>query len=131
MRTILKVLIFGLIMNVSTLAQAVEYNCKVEKKFSSEHTYSLSELGKAQSSLKILDRGESAVLLRCSFAPSANKVTCDRYIVDKVIFDENVKIKKYYVFRSHFDVQVFSNLSFVENNGRGGIAFGKCVVTAP
>jgi len=131
MRTIIKVLIFGLISNVATLAQAVEYNCKVGKKFSAEHTYSVPELEKGQFSVKIVDEGESAILSRCSVTLSANKVTCDRYIVDKIIFDENVKIKKYYVFRSHFDVQVFSNLSFVENNGRGGIAFGKCVVTAP
>lgn len=126
-----KVVIFGLILNVSTLAKAAEYNCRVEKKFNIEHTYSLPELEKSQFSVKIVDKENPAILSRCSFAPSANKVTCDRYIVDKIIFDQNVKIKKYYVFRSHFDVQVFSDLSFVENNGRGGIAFGKCVVTAP
>lgn len=131
MRIILKVLIFGLISNVSTLAQAVEYNCNVEKKFSSNYTYSLPELEKGQFSVKIVDEGESAILSRCSFVLSANKVTCDSYKVDSVFFDVNAKIKKYHVFRSHFDVQVFSNLHFVENNGRGGIAFGKCVVTAP
>lgn len=68
---------------------------------------------------------------RCSFAQSANEVTCDYYEVDRIMHDDNVKIKKYYVLRSHFDVQIFSDLSFIENNGRGDIAFGKCVVTSP
>ena len=45
--------------------------------------------------------------------------------------NENARIKKYYVFRSQFDVQVFSDLSFLENNGRGDIAYGKCEVVAP
>ena len=67
----------------------------------------------------------------CSFSPSVHEVTCDRYEVDKIVFDEKVNIRKYYAFRSQFDVQVFSDLHFVENNGRGGIAFGKCnLVTA-
>ncbi len=41
------------------------------------------------------------------------------------------RIKKFYVFRSQFDVQVYPDLSFIENNGRGGIAFGTCSVVAP
>jgi len=35
-------------------------------------------------------------------------------------------IAKYYYFDGQFDVQIFPNLSFIENNGRGDIAFGKC-----
>ena len=58
-------------------------------------------------------------------------MTCDRYPMDKVVLDENVKIKKYYLFRSQFDVQLFADLLFIENNGRGGIAFGRCRVVAP
>lgn len=81
--------------------------------------------------MKVEESGGGAFVSRCSFSPSANKVTCDRYQVDKVVFDENAKIKKYYVFRSQFDVQLFSDLSFIENNGRGDIAYGKCRVVAP
>jgi len=39
--------------------------------------------------------------------------------VEKVVFDENVKIKKYYIFRSQFDVQIFSNLSFARATRHG------------
>jgi hypothetical protein len=116
---------------VSSLAQAAEYRCKVEKKLNGEHIYSQSEIQKGQFSVLVEERGASAFLSRCSFAYSVQKVTCDRYEVDKIEFDKNVKIKKYYVFRSQFDVQIFSGLSFVENNGRGDVAFGKCDVVAP
>ena len=50
---------------------------------------------------------------------------------DLVFPDEYQKIKKYYRFRGQFDVQLFPSLFFVENNGRGGIAFGKCRVVSP
>ena len=112
-------------------AVAVEYDCKVGKKLEPEASYIAQQLEKRQFSVKIEEGGDGAVLSRCSFALSANKVTCDRYQVEKIVFDENVKIKKYYVFRSQFDVQLFPDLSFLENNGRGGIAFGKCRVVAP
>ena len=77
------------------------------------------------------ERGDTVFVSRCSYAASVQKVTCDRYKMDKVVFDKNVQIKKYYLFQSQFDVQIFRDLSFVENNGRGGIAFGKCRVVAP
>ena len=35
-------------------------------------------------------------------------------------------IAKYYYFDGQFGVQIFSGLSFIENKGRGDIAFGKC-----
>jgi len=131
MNAMLRVPIIAVLLGMPALAHAVEYRCKVEKKFDFENVYSQAQIEKGQFSVLVEEKGVSAFLSRCSFTPSAQKVTCDRYEVDKTVFDENVKIKKYYVLRSHFDVQVFSDLSFVENNGRGGVAFGKCSVVAP
>ena len=127
----LRVSAIVVLLGVSAHAHTAEYRCKVEKKFDFESAYSQAKIEKGQFSVLVEEKGNSAFLSRCSFAPSAQKVTCDRYEVDKIVFDENVKIKKYYVLRSHFDVQVFSDMSFIENNGRGGIAFGKCSVAAP
>jgi len=126
----LRVFVTILALCVPTFAAAAEYDCKVEKMFDSENTYTANKIEKGQFSVKI-EEGGGAFISRCSLTPSANKITCDRYQVDKVVFDEKVRIKKYYVFQSQLDVQVFSNLSFVENNGRGGIAYGKCRVVAP
>jgi hypothetical protein len=68
------------------------------------------------------------IVERCSFAPSQSRVTCDPYVVDHVAYDAVIKATKYYLFRGQFDVQVFNNLSFLENNGRGGVAWGRCAV---
>jgi hypothetical protein len=110
---------------------AAEYDCKIEKKLGPDMTYTLAQLEKDKFSVKIEEDKRATFVSRCSFALSAQKVTCDRYQVDKVVFDENVKIKKYYLFRSQFDVQLFPDLSFVENNGRGGIGYGKCRLVVP
>ena len=129
--TMLRVYTIVLILCMPALAAAVEYNCKVEKKLNSENSYTPEHIEKSQFSVKVEENSGGAFLSRCSFSSSATKVTCDRYQVDKVVFDENIKIKKYYVFRSQFDVQLYSNLSFIENNGRGDIAYGKCKVVTP
>ena len=127
-----KLLLFiGVVLVVISPAQAADYRCNVESKLSRGHVYSQSELQKWRSSVLIEERGGSAFLSRCSTTYYSQEVTCDRYEVDKIVFDETAKIKKFYVFRSHFDVQVFSDLSFIENNGRGDIAFGTCSVVAP
>lgn len=112
-------------------AMATDYDCKVEKKIGSEAEYTASQIAKWQFSVKIEERSGDSFFSRCSYSERANKITCDRYEIDNISFDENVKIKKYYHFRSHFDIQIFSDLSFIENNGRGAIGFGQCRVVAP
>jgi hypothetical protein len=102
------------------------YDCKVERKFDTEREYTSEYIKKLKFSVRLEEKGMEAVVSRCSFSPSAAQVTCDRYIVDKITFDENIKAKKFYLFASQFDFQLFSNSSFVENNGRGSIAYGKC-----
>ncbi len=114
-----------------SFTEAVEYSCKVGKKVEAETTYTEHQIATGKFSVKVEESDSGAFVSRCSFSPSANKLTCDRYQVDKSVFDETVKIKKYYVFKSQFDIQIFSDLSFIENNGRGGIAYGKCQVVAP
>lgn len=114
---------------LSTLA--VEYSCEVTRKVDAEREYTSEQLANSQFSNRVEELDEGAYVSRCSFAPSAGKVTCDRYKIDRVSFDEYFKIKKYYVFRSHFDFQLFSNLSFVENNGRGSVSYGKCALASP
>ena len=122
---------FTLVLCVPSFTLAADYHCAVEKKLDDETTYTKSRIEEGQFSVKVEERGENAFLPRCSFVLSANEVTCDRYQADKIVFDQNAKIKKYYHFSSQMDVQIFSNLSFVENHGRGGIAYGTCRITSP
>ncbi len=128
---VLSTLILLLFSLITALAQAIEYECIVHKKFNSEMKYTDKQIEEGRFSVIIKDIGKKASLSRCSFVQSQYRVTCDSYEVDKIAYDEHVKIKKYYVFRSQFDVQLFNNMTFIENNGRGGIAFGKCQVISP
>lgn len=112
-------------------SNAVEYDCVVEQKFDSERSYSPTKIKDGQFSVIIEETGSETFLSRCSFSSTAGKKTCDRYKVDRIAYDENVSIKKYYIFSSQFDVQLFSDLFFVENNGRAGIAFGNCKLVSP
>ncbi|MCF6264759.1 MAG: hypothetical protein L3J24_14395 [Xanthomonadales bacterium] len=100
------------------------------KKLNAELEYTAQAISETQFSVLINEGQEDVYLSRCSFSQIDGKVTCDDYEVDKVELDEISKIKKYYVFGAQFGVQLFSNLTFVENNGRGDIAYGQCVVVA-
>jgi len=129
----MKLLFFVMLISlgIANSLEAVEYDCTVAQKFNQERIYSADNIKKSKFSVRIYDTGPTSYVARCSFSGNAGKVTCDRYAVDKIILDKNVGIKKYYIFRSQFDVQIYSNLSFVENNGRGGIAFGNCAIVSP
>lgn len=102
--------------------------CVVEKKLDASRTYSSADLEKFKFHVEVLVEEATATtrLRRCSFAPSHGRVTCDDYVADHVTTDPAAGIQKYYFFRGQFDVQVFRDGSFIENNGRGSIGFGRC-----
>jgi len=112
----------------SSVARAAVLECSVTRKLDTENTYSREYLEKAKFTVLVEESASVAKLSRCSFVQSKRSVTCDSYDVDRVEYDANIGAKKFYVFRSQLDVQVFRDLTFVENNGRGGIAFGTCHV---
>jgi hypothetical protein len=119
-----KFLFIFFLLNSSTVYSST-YDCKVTRKFDFQNEYTPSVIEKYQYSVKIHDIIKPE-LERCSFVPSQNKVTCDKYSVNKVETDKNVGIKKFYFFIGQFDVQLYPDMRFVENNGRGGISYGKC-----
>jgi hypothetical protein len=123
----MKILLTILAFITSNTVYAFTYDCQVSKKFDSERSYSQAEIEKWKFSIKIIDLSPPQ-LARCSHSTSTNSITCDTYKVDKVSVDEHINAKKFYHFSSQFDVQLFRDLSFIENNGRGGFAYGKCLV---
>ncbi|NIO08265.1 MAG: hypothetical protein GTO40_09770 [Deltaproteobacteria bacterium] len=44
--------------------------------------------------------------------------------------NEDLQIKKYYAFGSQFNFQIFFDLRSVEDDGLGGIQYGKCKIVA-
>ena len=116
---------------IAQTAYAATYECKVDKKYAADLSVIQSKEEVEKSKFKItIKEGSKVTLDRCSFAPSQNAVTCDSYEPDRIEFTNTqfVKIKKFYVTKSQYDFQIFENLTFVENNGRGSIASGKCIV---
>jgi len=104
----------------------VIYRCTVTRKLDDERVYTEQQVRSGQFSVVVRDNQQTASVSRCSFAASQGKVTCDDYQVDRIEADPTIGVRKYYVFRGQFDVQIFTDMSFVENNGRGGIAYGQC-----
>ena len=100
-------LLIVFLFSLPVMVHAVEYHCIVEKKFDSEREYTPSQIAKGQYSIQIEENGDGTFVSRCSYTPSAQKLTCDRYQMDKVVRDNYVKIKKYYLFSSQFDVQLY------------------------
>ena len=119
-------------MLLATNLMAAEYYCEATSKWDGDDLlYSQDQLNKYKFAVKIKEVGDEAILSSYSFQSSAGKVTCDDYLSDYIYSDPVVGHKKYYYFRGQFDVQIFSNLFFVENNGRGSIAMGNCKLTRP
>mgnify|MGYP000057670674 FL=1 len=125
MKLIAKSFIYLAFSLLTSLANGASYDCTVTKKLDFENVYQPSQMEKYKFSARIHDSDKPKVD-RCSIKPNDNKVTCDSYDIDRVEVDKHVGYKKFYLFRSQFDIQLFPDGKFVENNGRGGIAFGTC-----
>ena len=102
-------------------ADAFELWCKVERKLNQEMEYGKKYIDEQRFGLFIRHSDTGASLSRCSGSSA-----CDEYQVDHVEYAQSAGIVKYYHFRGHFDVQLYPDLTFIENNGRGDIAWGKC-----
>lgn len=125
-----QLLLIFLITQVSALALAVEFQCDVVKKYSSLGEESSENLNKYKYQSRIKENGKKATFSRCSIETNKG-LTCDDYIVDKIEKDDHVGNKKYYYFRGQADLQIFKDLTGVENNGRGQISYLKCKALSP
>ena len=125
-KTSLALLGWLVVLLVSPLvSHAASYDCTVTKKFDFNRSYTQAQLDSLKFSVRIHD-SEKPKVDRCSVKPSEGKLSCDSYDIDRVEVDKHVGYKKFYLFKSQFDVQLFPDMKFIENNGRGGIALGVC-----
>ena len=134
-----QLILFCILCLVANQAYAVEYYCEVTKKIDPENEYSAEMIKRFKYSNKLEEVGNKAFISRCSFSSSEGEETCDRYEVDHIERSpitnaetlEKLFIVKYYYYSGQLDFQIFPDLKFIENNGRGGIQYGKCRVTSP
>lgn len=132
----MKYILLLTIVIIPSISSAETHRCIVEKKLDYEwKPYTQEKLNRYNWQVIIEDNSKQkdtkTILRRCSVEPSSGKFTCDSYIADWQITDSAVGHRKYYYFRGQFDVQLFSNSTFIENNGRGGLAKGRCEVIIP
>ena len=115
-----------LLLITMTQAQATvtyELECFVDRKLDRQKEYSRDRIDEMRWSVIIRHHDERyATISRCD-----SKAPCDEYRVDHMEFTKNVNVSKYYYFQGQFDVQVFGDGRFIENNGRGTMAFGQCL----
>ncbi|MDF1726336.1 MAG: hypothetical protein P1U53_01175 [Sulfitobacter sp.] len=124
-----------LALSIATTSISKELYCKVVAKVDTERfekegyfvPYTSKQLQKHHYAVVIRDKGDTnSEVGRCSFEARKDRVTCDFYEVDYIARDSYVGHNKYFYFRGQYDVQVFATMNFVENNGRGSIAYGNC-----
>ena len=109
---------------IAQAAVTYELECYVDRKLDRQTEYDRASIDDMQWSVIIRHHdNEYATVSRCD-----TRAPCDEYRVEHYEFTEGVNISKYYYFQGQFDVQVFGNGRFIENNGRGTIAFGQCEV---
>lgn len=96
---------------------------------------SKESIAKRQFSIKFeWSKDGISYLSRCSYVDAVKMVTCDRYEVDRVdVYDPNpgsvdsIVLVKAYVFRSQLNFQIdLIEMTYIEDNGRGGIRYGTC-----
>ena len=114
---------------ISTSSFALTLECDILNKYSNKGKYSQANLQKYNPSVKIKFAGDKYYVSRCGYESIAKKITCDKYKMDKAVVDNFTSYIKLYHFSSQFDVQLFSDKSFVENNGRTSISYGNCKAT--
>ena len=114
---------------ISTASFGLTIECNVLNKYSSKGKYSKANLQKYNPSIKIEFSGDKYYVSRCSYETIANKITCNKHKMDKAVIDNFTSYIKLYHFSSQFDVQLFTDKSFVENNGRSSVSYGTCKVT--
>lgn len=120
--------ILALFCFIPTASSAETMACVVTRKLDilSNIEYTAEDLERAKYSVVLAP--EANTVSRCSFQESVGEVTCDSYSIDRSeVAAGFVDIKKFYYFAGQFDLQLFDNSSFIENNGRGSVATGICV----
>ena len=100
--------------------------CVTESKFGFTGEVPKSKLDLYEPYSRLFMVNDSSAIQRCSYSPAAQRDTCDTYLVDHVETDPHTSIIKYYYFRGQFDLQVYPDGAFIENNGRGMISLGHC-----
>ncbi len=126
-----KLLITAFLLTLANGLYAATYRCEPELQSNFGNRVENNDFLRNNKPYTTVVDEKNPKIERCSFSSFEKRNTCDTYEVNRVELDSKVNIKKFYVFRSQFDVQIFKDMSYIENNGRGGFQIGKCKLISP
>ncbi len=112
-------------------AAAMKFDCPANKKFDFKTAYSQEQLQRRKVSTRVEELPQGIFLDRCVASQNDGKITCNRQKVDRVENDPKLHIKKFYVFGSQANFQLFPNLTSIMDDGVGGVQYGKCQFVSP
>lgn len=104
----------------------MKFDCPATKQFDSKNNYTAEQIRQRMLSTRLEELPEGIFLDRCSSSESAGKVICNRQKVDRVEYHQKLQTKKFYVFGSLVNFQLFPNLTSITDDGAGGVQYGKC-----
>jgi hypothetical protein len=107
-------------------AQAATYECRITDVWSPLVIPEREYLRRTAPTLRLEDTPQGAVVTRCARAPGEREAKCERVEIDWVAVHAAAGSRKYYRFETHYDLQLFFDRSFVENDGRGVVYHGQC-----
>ncbi len=110
---------------------AMKFHCLATKIFDSKTKYTPEQIQQRKLSTRLEELPQGIFLDRCVSSESAGKVTCNRQKVDRVEYHKKLQTKKFYVFDSQVNFQLFPNLTSITDDGSGGVQYGKCDFISP
>lgn len=136
--------VFIVVMLLGDRVEVDEYTCIATSidDWSGEWPKERIKKWKPNSKIKVHGWGslEPGTISRCSLSPETEKNSCDVYKIDykknaSINQSNLIKLKifhelKLYNYKAQMDIQIFTDphglISYLENNGDGGISRGKC-----
>ena len=118
------------LLAVLTLAgapiHAATYECRVTDVWSPLVIPEADYLARHRPTVRVEEAAQGTVVTRCARDPAWKRMECQRIEIDWVDANAGDGSRKYYRFAIHYDLQIFFDRSFVENDGRGVVYHGQC-----
>jgi len=111
-------------------ARAAEYDCRVTDVWSPLVVPEVEYLERVQPTLHLSDTDAGVFVTRCARDPARKETHCERIQIDWVTRDDARATRKFYRIDRQYDLQLFFDRTFVENDGNGTVYHGRCNAVA-
>jgi hypothetical protein len=116
----------ALVALAGAVVHAATWECRVTAVWSPLVLPERDYLARTAPTVRLEDDGTHAVVTRCAHHPGETGRRCERIGIDWVEQRAENASRKYYRFATHYDLQLFLDRTFVENDGLGTVYHGQC-----